>query len=272
MFPYTVAVRVGWLTDIHLNFVPAPSRARFYQELHEARLEALLIGGDIGEAPSVIRYLDEIASALRIPIYFVLGNHDFYRGSIAAVRAAVARHAAASPFLHWLPASGVVPLTPATALIGHDSWADGRCGNFFRSEIELNDYYQIGELLNLDKPGRYAKLNQLGDEASAFLEAHLRQALESRPKVVALTHVPPFRESCWHEGRISDADWLPHFANRAAGDRLAAVMREHPAQSLTVLCGHTHGAGEARILDNLRVLTGGAEYEAPKLQRVFEIE
>jgi hypothetical protein len=22
--------------------------------------------------------------------------------------------------------------------------------------------------------------------------------------VVVLTHVPPFREACWHEGRISD--------------------------------------------------------------------
>ena len=35
---------------------------------------------------------------------------------------------------------------------------------------------------------------------------------------------------------------------------------------LTVLCGHTHGAGEVKILPNLLVKTGGAEYKKPELQ------
>jgi len=37
-----------------------------------------------------------------------------------------------------------------------------------------------------------------------------------------------------------------------------------------VLCGHTHGAGEAEILPNLRVLTAGARYGAPVVQRALE--
>jgi hypothetical protein len=84
--------------------------------------------------------------AHRVPIYFVLGNHDFYHGSIAAVRQAVARQSAASRWLHWLPISGVVPLTATTALVGHDSWADGRLGDFLGSEVLLNDYVLIAEL------------------------------------------------------------------------------------------------------------------------------
>jgi 3',5'-cyclic-AMP phosphodiesterase len=79
-----------------------------------------------------------VETGLRVPIYFVLGNQDFYGGSIAAVREAVARKAAASRWLHWLPESGVIPLTANTALVGHDSWADGRLGDFFRSEVMLN--------------------------------------------------------------------------------------------------------------------------------------
>ena len=39
-----------------------------------------------------------------------------------------------------------------------------------------------------------------------------------------------------------------------------------------VLCGHTHGSGEAPILSNLRVLTGGAVYGKPGVQRVLEVE
>jgi hypothetical protein len=265
-------VRAGWATDIHLNFVMTAQRSAWYDELRAQRLDALLIAGDIGEAPTVRFYLQEIAAALRIPIYFVLGNHDFYRGSIAVVRASIAEQAAGSEWLHWLPAEAVARLTDATALIGHDSWADGRCGDFFRSPVELNDYYQISEFLTLDRTERFAKLNALGDEGAEFLEARLCQAVTMARNIVLMTHVPPFRESCWHEGRISDDDWLPHFSNREAGDRMARVMRQHPDRRLTVLCGHTHGAGEAKIAENLTVITGGAQYGRPVLQSVLELE
>ncbi len=38
------------------------------------------------------------------------------------------------------------------------------------------------------------------------------------------------------------------------------------------MCGHTHGEGEAQILPNLKVLTGGATYGEPTLQRVLEVD
>jgi Icc-related predicted phosphoesterase len=269
---YTVGLRIGWLTDIHLNFVPSRKRAHFYAEIGEAKLDALLVGGDIGEANSVTQFLTEIESRLKIPIYFVLGNHDCYHGSISAVREAVAREAAISRWLRWLPAIGVVPLTVTTALVGHDSWADGRLGDFFQSEVMLNDYVLITELRNLSKSARYAKLNALGDEAADFLGSHVCEALAGWSNVLVLTHVPPFREACWHEGRISNDDYLPHFACRGVGERLSAIMRTHPDKVMTVLCGHTHSPGSALILDNLTVLTGGAEYGQPQLQRVWEVE
>lgn len=270
--PYTVALRIGWFTDIHLNFLPPDKRSGFYAQLREAKLDSLLLGGDIGEADSVTQFLAEIEQSVRVPVYFVLGNHDFYGGSIGAVRELVARQAAASQCLRWLPASGVVPLTATTALVGHDSWADGRFGDFFRSEVMLNDYVLISELRVWDKQERYARLNALGDEAAEFLANRATEALAQCRNVFVLTHVPPFRESCWHEGRISDDDYLPHFACRAVGDRLAALMREHPGNRMVVLCGHTHSPGSARILDNLMVLTGAAQYGEPALQRVFEME
>jgi predicted phosphodiesterase len=265
-------LRIGWLTDIHLNFLSYGERSSFYGRLLHQKPDALLIGGDIGESDCVTVILNEIAAAIEIPIYFVLGNHDFYRGSIAGVRNAVARQCESSVWLHWLPACGVVPLTANTALIGHDSWADGRLGDFFGSEVMLNDYILIEELRNLSKPQRLTKLNALGDEAALFLEDKARQALALRRNVLVLTHVPPFRESCWHEGRISGEDYLPHFACQAVGDRLGELMRKHPQNTMTVLCGHTHSSGAVRILDNLSVLTGGAEYGRPALQRVFDLD
>ncbi len=269
--PYNVRLRIGWLTDVHLNFLSLEKRSAFYRRIRDAGMDALLVGGDIGEAHSVTQILAEFDSAIGVPLFFVLGNHDFYGGSIASVRDRVAKQCASSARLQWLPATGVVRLTGQTALIGHDSWADGRIGDFFGSEVMLNDYVLIEELRGLSKPRRLQKLQALGDEAALFLEDQARQALATRRNVLVLTHVPPFRQSCWHEGKISAEDYLPHFACSAVGDRLAALMREHPRNGMTVLCGHTHSSGMAQILDNLSVLTGGAEYGRPELQRVFDV-
>lgn len=76
---------------------------------------------------------------------------------------------------------------------------------------------------------------------------------------------------CWHQGQISDDDWLPHFTCKAVGDVLRGAMAGKPDRRLTVLCGHTHGEGMVLLMPNLRVLTGGAEYGQPKVQRVLEV-
>jgi hypothetical protein len=88
--------------------------------------------------------------------------------------------------------------------------------------------------------------------------------------VILATHIPPFKEATWNEGQLSDADFLPFFACKAVGDVLVEIMHIYPHRQLTVLCGHTHGRGQAQILDNLLVLTGGAEYGKPEVQQVFE--
>jgi hypothetical protein len=41
--------------------------------------------------------------------------------------------------------------------------------------------------------------------------------------------------------------------------------------SQPILCGRTHGSGAARILDNLVVLTAGAEDGRPELQHILDL-
>lgn len=62
------------------------------------------------------------------------------------------------------------------------------------------------------------------------------------------------------------------FSCKAMGDVLAEVMLKNPEKQMTVLCGHTHGSGNAQILPNLMVHTGSARYGYPKIQKVFEWE
>jgi len=258
--------RYGWLTDIHLNFLSPAQRQQFYERLGAAGLDALLIGGDIGEAPSVVRYLTELEEAFPGEIYFVLGNHDFYKGSIGRVRERVARLVASSRRLCWLSMAGVVRLAETTALVGHDGWADGRLGDGIRSEVLLNDHFLIAELSGLEKPELYRRLAALGDEGADCLGPVLDKALQSYPRVLLLTHVPPFAEACWHEGRISNPDYLPHFASQAMGETILEVLSRYPGRELTVLCGHTHSPGVAEVRLGLTVHTGGAVYGRPEIQ------
>jgi 3',5'-cyclic AMP phosphodiesterase CpdA len=264
-------MRLAWATDIHLNFLRGEGVASFCRTIAAASPDALLLSGDLAEADSLERHLRTLEERLARPIYFVLGNHDFYRGSIEEVRETMARLTRSSSRLGWLPATGVVALTPETGLLGHDGWADGRLGDFAISPDLLTDYFIIRELSGLDSSTRLSRLHALGDQAAAYVREMLPRALARFPTVLFVTHVPPFREACWHEGRISDDEWLPHFTCKAVGEALVEIMCEHPHRHLTVLCGHTHGEGYVRVLPNLEVHTGGAEYGAPAVQRVWDV-
>ncbi len=263
--------RLAWATDVHLNFLAAQGMDAFVEALQREEPDAVVITGDIAEAPTLDPLLSLLAAELKTPIYFVLGNHDYYRGSIPRVRAVVTELSRRSPWLAWLPAAGVVSLQPDVALIGVDGWADGRLGDYARSPVELNDYVLIAELAGLDRAARLTRLNQLGDAEAARLEELLTEALKDHRRVIVATHVPPFKEACWHEGRVSNDDWLPHFTCRAVGEVLRRAALAHPEQRIRVLCGHTHGAGTADILPNLKVITGGAEYGEPRVQGTMEL-
>jgi 3',5'-cyclic-AMP phosphodiesterase len=263
-------VKLAWTTDPHLDWLDASARAQYYDSLAATKADSLLIGGDIGNAESVTVYLAELERALQRPIYFVLGNHDFYGGSIVSTRRAVAQLAASSQWLRYLSVSDPVALSSSCALMGHDGWADARLGEFFLSPVVLNDYVLIEEL-KLRKWRLQTKLNALGDEAADHLERSARASLATHSHVLVLTHVPPFREACWHEGQISNDLYLPHFASRAAGERLASLMAAHSHASMTVLCGHTHSSGYAQPLPNLEVYTAGSEYGHPAVARLWDV-
>lgn len=263
--------RLAWATDVHLNFLSASGLEAFREALAQQEADAVVITGDIAEAPTLEPLLSVLAAELELPIYFVLGNHDYYRSSIRDVRAVARELSRRSPWLAWLPALGVVELHRDVALVGVDGWSDGRCGDFMRSPVMLNDYLLIADLAGTTKGERLDRLHRLGDAEAEALRGPLHEALQKYRRVIVATHVPPFKEACWHEGKISNDDWLPHFTCYAVGEVLREAALDHPNQKIRVLCGHTHGAGTAEILPNLKVVTGAAEYGEPRVQGVIEL-
>ena len=265
-------MRVVWVTDIHLNFLNAGARASFFSSIRDHQPEAVFVTGDIAEAPSLKRLLDEMRRSLNVPLYFVLGNHDFYYGSIFQVRHSLEAWCPLQAGLIYLSTTGVIELTPTIALIGHDGWGDGRYGNYHLSPVTLSDQELIADFQSSDREAVLVKLRALGDEAAGYVENALHQAMASYRQVICLTHVPPFKEACWYQGKMGNDDWLPYFACRAVGDVLLKNSEERPDCHITVLCGHTHHSGIVCMRPNLRVITGSAEYGAPGIQDVFELE
>src|SRR5436190_623439 len=97
------------MTDIHLNFLKPLALRAFYDRVKAEQPEALLITGDIAESDSVARVLDEMQRHTGAAVYFVLGNHDYYRSSIRTVREEVGRIKGAT----WMQTAPPVQLTPS---------------------------------------------------------------------------------------------------------------------------------------------------------------
>ena len=268
--------RIAWLTDIHLNVLPQNNIEKFCRTIAAGNAayspDVVVISGDIAEAASVAADLEAMAACLRLPIYFVLGNHDFYGSSIANTCEHIRQTCRQSRYLRWLSGREVYELTPTVGLVGDGLWADGRSGDYQKSELLLNDYFLIEDLAKLNKQERWEKLKALGDAAAQRCREILPKALAKYRQVFFISHVPPFRQACFYLGKPSDGADLAHFCCQAAGEVLRDIMTQHPQHQLIVLSGHTHECADVEILPNLRVLVGSAEYGDPVVQYLFEIE
>lgn len=253
-------MRLAWLTDIHLNFLDDAGIASWCDGVAEASPDAVLITGDISEAPTLEAHLARISAPFFFPVFFVLGNHDYYRGSVAEVRGLASRLTRESRNLKWLPDMGVVNLGKGVALVGHDGWADGRAGDWECSEVFLSDYVLIGDLVTSDKAERRARMERFARESAEYIERVAAEAAKGREHVLVATHVPPWEGACWHKGQVSNGNWLPHFTSVTVGVAIERVAKANPGTKFTVLCGHTHSPGVLEVLPNVVCRTGPADY------------
>ncbi len=75
-------MKFTWATDIHLDFLSKEKRYKFYQELNSHEGEIVLLTGDIGNAKDNKIIFKELFETVEKPIYFVLGNHDYWNGTL----------------------------------------------------------------------------------------------------------------------------------------------------------------------------------------------
>ena len=133
-------MKLAWATDIHLDHATESAR-RFCQSVNE-QADALVVTGDIAESHILGSALESLATLTERPVYFVLCNHDFYRGSVTGTHRQVGY--VVGEGLVFLPSRcGRTNAQPA--LVGHGDWADGQLGGLDGSDVILNDFLLIDE-------------------------------------------------------------------------------------------------------------------------------
>jgi hypothetical protein len=253
-----------WTSDPHLDHASDPARAGYRNQLRDAPGTALVSTGDTSVNSHLIADLEFLADAAARPLYFVLGNHDHYGSSVAAVRDGVLALGERRREIQWLPPAGVVSLDADTALIGVDGWADGRHGDPLATRFVLNDDRFIGEIAaQQTRAAKLAVKRALADADANRLHVLLDRAVTTARTIVIATHVPPFPEALPTSGRLAQPGWLPLLVCGATGSVIRATATSNPGHQFLVLSGHTHAAMDVRIAANLRCVVAGARYGEP---------
>ncbi len=289
-------MRLTWATDVHLDFITnlnsAKATARnfdiFCSFFKKESCDAIVLSGDISIAMFLQDHLLALEERLKRPIYFVLGNHDFWGDRTMHVRKMMTELSNRSEYLKYLSAIPYVQLNKDIFMVGHDGWYDGLYGDPRLSSLVMNDWTQIGDYVDASSP--IFRDKQIIDSAAILTVAREQALLATRHvtdgiksllsrrsprKIIVVTHVPPFTQPLDLSGSFKDRgtkqDVYPWYTSKTMGDMLLSVANSNLAVQFEVLCGHCHVKCDEYITSNLFLRSGVAEYYNPKPQLTFDI-
>lgn len=271
-------MKFAHISDIHLNFVTldkahgARSRKTFLQGINDKislGASFILLTGDITEAPFLTSELYWLSENLKRPLYYVLGNHDYWYTSFKNARnfAHIAQNLNKNGKICYLSTSNPIEMSLGVWLTGTDGWYD--CRNFRQNEISdflhgreaLNDFDLIEDLINL--PGcEEEKLQIIRDFADAEifnLKIKLQYILSKSPKKIIIgTHIPPM---ILPNSKIKE-NHPGFYSCRRLMEILCEICENCKNTQFYLYCGHNHGGGNFEI-DNLHISCKESRYDYP---------
>src|SRR5271166_1954693 len=146
-----------WQTDTHLF---PWMRYDMLNAIRDAKPHGVFLTGDISNGPTLIGDLRFMAKRAGRPIYFVLGNHDYWFSSIEKVHNNLKQICDEYKNLIWMDSSEPIALSEEVGLIGCRGWYDARVGNpnFIKCTF---DWFLIKELRELNWKQRFEKFKEL---------------------------------------------------------------------------------------------------------------
>jgi len=276
-----------WITDTHFNVREKTIIAdlkKIESILQQESADGLILSGDISIASKLVFQLGMLEQAVKKPIYFTLGNHDFWGAAYDDVDRVMKELTLISPFLKYLPSSEYQQIGATTCLIGANTWYDailGKSDTFLvmGDWIKMKDYVTAfeGNTLSETVPMTMKQHNaivevsrQLSRKAVDQVVKGIKAAMRNNFKnIVIVSHVPPFQEVCMHKENPSDKNYLPWYTSKLLGDAIMIAAKQLPDCNFTVLCGHTHTYCEKRLEKNLLVIAGSGNYDFVEVSGVI---
>lgn len=277
-------MRLTWATDIHLDFITNENSVAvtshnldIFCSLFE-QSDAVVLSGDISQAPLLRNHLSALEVRLQRPIYFVLGNHDFWGSNTSRTRNEMTRLSNVSEYLRYLSAIPYIELSKDTFMVGHDGWYDGLYSEPKFSNFVMNDWTQIGDYTT--RGGNWHDhhdfILEVARQQSTLAAQHvatgIKNVLSQRNprKIIVVTHVPPFIQPL-ELSRENKKDLYPWYSSKIMGDMLLTAAANNPRVSFEVFCGHCHIKYDGQITPNLLLHSGGSEYSEPRPQFTFDV-
>ncbi len=264
-------MKLLWFTDTHYDFFGGKRVKRFFEKIEKIKPDGIIHSGDIANGKLVKGVLELYKKTVSSPLYFVLGNHDFYYSSFGKVRKSLKEFLKDSEKIFWLTESEPIKLTDNIVIVGDDGWADARFGDPENSNLRLNDFIAIEEIAETPPKERFKLYRRLGDESAERLNSKLEKATLISDNIIVVTHPSPFKETTFYGSVQSDENGLPWFSSKVIGEVILKYADKYKNKKFLVLCGHTHERVEKIIRDNLKVKVGGAEYGKLEIQEIFEL-
>lgn len=246
-----------WLTDPHIKVI---GRYKFLNVILDQKPAGVFLTGDISEGPVFLSDLAFLGKKIGRPIYFVLGNHEFWGSSFAKIQEGVRQLCKQYRNLIWLDEANIVPLSEEACVIGASGWYDARVGN--PSYIKYTfDWWAIEDFRKLpNMNARIERFRELADESAQLISNRLEEALETYRIVYLATHFPPYPEAHRASDWISEKFYEPYNTNVALGEAIDRVMDKHKKRHLHIICGHTHSRVQIIRRPNIECRVGGGSY------------
>lgn len=269
-----------WITDTHFNVRENSLIADLKlieNAMNQESADGLILSGDISVASKLVSQLGTLEQAVKKPIYFTLGNHDFWGTSYENVDKVMKDLTLMSPFLKYLPASEYLQLGTSTCVIGANTWYDAIIGRPNDSMFIMRDWLEMKDYINALEGDVIKSSIMTHEQKRKIIEVSRNLSRNAVDKIVSgikaakrnniinmiiVSHIPPYRDVCMYNNKLSDELHLPWYTSKLLGDALSTAAAQLPECNFTVLCGHTHSYAEKRMEKNLLVIAGQGDYDS----------
>ena len=264
---------IAWVTDPHFDQCDISKIENLIKDIKKQKVDAVLVTGDIAEKGTTGLYLQFLQRGLKLPVWFVLGNHDWYNISRERGEEILSKYL--SDDLVLLDNTQEIKLNKKSCLVGGENWWDAAFGDTFGlidGYVMGEDYQKIDYITpqSIDK-APFDRVRKLSKDCSEKILDKIVEAFKTYDKVYLAVHVPPFKEACVVGGIQIPNNWLNHFCDFGLGTKLKLLMEQNPEKKLKVFAGHTHGKITVKVLDNLTVKVGKAKVGKPQIADMIEI-